>query len=247
MQKYHIIKHPLGPTWMFRRQAGTRSIRSKFSDRPEALRYARTWLRRAFEKDKEKRELCVHKANGMVDWIEKFPGEPLADTPELQAALDSSMTAMPGPDNFYTHLDAHLHALPPDHRLEVIPPTYPPISLDRIWKMGDREETVHGKKGHVWRIPDLCALLKDEPVYDMPLIFMDLSAHKFDIVEGGLFAFAQHMKHVMECDLDIPIILDEWGEVLDGRHRIVKALIEGHSTIKMQRVPIGTSPTYYKP
>lgn len=61
--------------------------------------------------------------------------------------------------------------------------------------------------------------------------------------EGGLIGFARHMKHVMEADLSYPIIIDEWGQPIDGRHRIVKALIEGHETIKAVRVPVGTHPT----
>lgn len=44
-----------------------------------------------------------------------------------------------------------------------------------------------------------------------------------------------HMKSVIKADLKYPIILDEDGELLDGRHRLMKALLEGKETIKAVR------------
>lgn len=44
-----------------------------------------------------------------------------------------------------------------------------------------------------------------------------------------------HMRQVQDANLDYPIILDEDGEVMDGRHRIMKALLTGAETIKAVR------------
>jgi len=44
-----------------------------------------------------------------------------------------------------------------------------------------------------------------------------------------------HMKAVNEADLDRPIILDEDGELMDGRHRLMKAMLTGATTIKVVR------------
>ena len=44
-----------------------------------------------------------------------------------------------------------------------------------------------------------------------------------------------HMKSVNNADLKYPIILDEDGEIMDGRHRIMKALLKGKKTIKAVR------------
>ncbi len=44
-----------------------------------------------------------------------------------------------------------------------------------------------------------------------------------------------HFKAVNDADLLFPIILDEDGELMDGRHRIMKVLLEGHKTIKAVR------------
>jgi hypothetical protein len=124
-------------------------------------------------------------------------------------------------------------------------PEYPTINILRIWDQKHREEEVVCENGRVWRVTDLHEAVKDEPVYQIPLAFIDLAAHKFDS-DGGLLAFAMHMRHVQECDADHPIIVDQWGKILDGRHRIVKALLEGRTTIGAKKVPDHTSPTYYK-
>jgi len=119
---------------------------------------------------------------------------------------------------------------------------YPVIAINRIWDAGERSERVNCRFGGQWRVSDLRDLVKNEPVFDLPLAHIDLGNHDFGVKEG-LIGFARHMKHVMEADLSFPIILDEWGMPLDGRHRLVKALIEGHETIKAVRVPAGSSPT----
>lgn len=93
-----------------------------------------------------------------------------------------------------------------------------------------------------WRVSELRELVKDQPVFHLPLAFMPLKEHEFEMTHG-LVSFARHMKHVMECDLAYPIIFDEYGTILDGRHRIVKSLIEGRDTIAAVRVPDGSRPT----
>ena len=41
---------------------------------------------------------------------------------------------------------------------------------------------------------------------------------------------------------DVPIVVDERGEVIDGRHRVAQAIAEGHSRI-MAYVPVQDPPT----
>ncbi len=40
----------------------------------------------------------------------------------------------------------------------------------------------------------------------------------------------------MEADLAYPIILDPYGRIMDGMHRVVKALTEGRKTILAYRL-----------
>lgn len=44
-----------------------------------------------------------------------------------------------------------------------------------------------------------------------------------------------HIKAVNAADLETPIILDEDGELMDGRHRLMKAMLLGKETIKAVR------------
>lgn len=45
----------------------------------------------------------------------------------------------------------------------------------------------------------------------------------------------EHMKLIEEADLAYPIILSATGAVMDGRHRVAKALLEGRERIEAVR------------
>jgi disulfide oxidoreductase YuzD len=53
--------------------------------------------------------------------------------------------------------------------------------------------------------------------------------------EANLRSFIEHVKLVNDANLEFPIILNEDGFVIDGRHRLSKAIIEGKKTIKSKR------------
>ncbi len=44
-----------------------------------------------------------------------------------------------------------------------------------------------------------------------------------------------HMRLIEECDLSYPIILGADGRVMDGMHRVAKALLEGRLEIEARR------------
>lgn len=92
--------------------------------------------------------------------------------------------------------------------------------------------------GALYSVARLVEMCKDEPVFDAPLQAFDLSAPIWQ--DYSIFDLAFHVKAVNEADLDFPIILDWNGSIADGRHRIIKALTLGHSTIKCVRM-------YWKP
>lgn len=93
----------------------------------------------------------------------------------------------------------------------------------------------HGNLYSVARLIDMC---KDLEPFDAPLQAFDLSAPVWQ--DYSIFDLAFHVKAVNEADLDYPIILDWNGSIADGRHRLIKALVLGHSTIKCVRM-------YWKP
>jgi len=55
-----------------------------------------------------------------------------------------------------------------------------------------------------------------------------------------------HMKAVNDADMECPIILDEDGDIMDGRHRIMKAILLGLPTIKAVRFEDNPNPCRVK-
>jgi hypothetical protein len=45
-----------------------------------------------------------------------------------------------------------------------------------------------------------------------------------------------HIQRIKDCDYNIPIIISWQGIIADGWHRIIKAIMDGKSTIKAIRM-----------
>ena len=54
----------------------------------------------------------------------------------------------------------------------------------------------------------------------------------------------EHAKLIAEVDTSHPIILGHAGRVIDGMHRIVRALLEGRTEIDAVRFPSLPKPDY---
>lgn len=91
---------------------------------------------------------------------------------------------------------------------------------------------------HHWDVARLIQLSADLPIFDAPLDCLNVWK-KYDV---SMREFVMHMKAVMNADLKYPIILDEDGEIMDGRHRIMKAMYLGLDTIKAVRFQENPSP-----
>jgi hypothetical protein len=50
-------------------------------------------------------------------------------------------------------------------------------------------------------------------------------------------AVVAHCKRILDADLGYPVILGPKGEVLDGVHRIAKAMLAGATTVRAVRLP----------
>ena len=75
-------------------------------------------------------------------------------------------------------------------------------------------------------------LAKDLEVFELPLKHLNIY-YVYDKLT--LREMVMHMKAVNAADLQYPIILDEDGEIMDGRHRVMKAIMKGRKTIKAVR------------
>ena len=85
---------------------------------------------------------------------------------------------------------------------------------------------------HCWSVPRLFELSRSLPVMEVPLNHLNLW---YTYEKLTLREMVMHMKAVNGADLDKPIILDEDGELMDGRHRLMRAMLNGDATIKVVR------------
>ena len=92
---------------------------------------------------------------------------------------------------------------------------------------------------NVWSVARLIELSKDLPVMEIPLDHLNVY-YTYD--KMTLRELAMHMKAVENADLDMPIIMDEDGDIMDGRHRVMKAMLTGAETIKAVRFDENPSP-----
>ena len=98
-----------------------------------------------------------------------------------------------------------------------------------------------GEQGLVaWDVDRLLELVRDQPVEQVPLSAVrELDAdYWFDHgYAPTVRAVVDHARAILDADLAFPIVLDPEGGVLDGMHRVGKALLQGLPTIAARRLP----------
>lgn len=92
---------------------------------------------------------------------------------------------------------------------------------------------------HSWSVAKLFELSRNLPVMELPINAVCV-AYSYERLM--LREMVMHMKAVQDADLDMPIILDEDGELMDGRHRLMKAMLTGAETIKAVRFDENPTP-----
>lgn len=101
----------------------------------------------------------------------------------------------------------------------------------------DAQESRLGR--YIWSVPRLIELTRGLPVLRIPLQHLNVY-YTYDSMT--LRQMAGHIQAVKDADLSYPIILDEDGDVMDGRHRITKALLKGKKHILAVRFEVNPSP-----
>ena len=108
--------------------------------------------------------------------------------------------------------------------------TYLPVKIEAM--------PVHKNKfrdgSQCWAVTNLIEQAKGLPVFDLPLCCINVAAKVWEPVEipRGL---AEHMMRVLAVDTEAPVILDEDGFIMDGWHRVARALLDGKATIPAVR------------
>lgn len=89
-----------------------------------------------------------------------------------------------------------------------------------------------------WNVHRLIALAEPLPVDAVPLSAireLDEDYWSFDGVPLTCRQIAEHMQLISEADLRFPILLSSDGRVMDGMHRVAKALIEKRQGLPAKR------------
>lgn len=106
----------------------------------------------------------------------------------------------------------------------------------------------HIFEGKVWLVTNLISLAATLPSFEKPIREMRavLFNSKFPGAESWSHAeLAYHYSVAMQADMNYPIVLGEDGRIMDGHHRLLKALIEKRSTIKVVQFVIDPTPDKY--
>lgn len=98
-------------------------------------------------------------------------------------------------------------------------------------------ESEYHRGNKVWKARTLYEFAENKkyPVMDMPLWCINLSDENV-FTTTPLKTFIFQCKRVINCSLEYPIILDDYGQIADGYHRLCKAILEGRETIKAIRL-----------
>ena len=103
-----------------------------------------------------------------------------------------------------------------------------------------------GSDTHVWDVNRLLRVHADLPTEQLALADVAelQQAYWYADSHPSTLELIEHMRLVAAADLAYPILIDAEGGLMDGMHRIVKAVLAGHSHIAAQRLPHTSAPDY---
>ena len=100
----------------------------------------------------------------------------------------------------------------------------------------------------IWDVHRLVQLSRAFPIIEMPINSISELNQRFWFDKSdqtpSCKEIAVHAKLIEETDLKHPIILSEDGRVMDGMHRVCKAWMAGHKTIKAVRFETNPEPDH---
>lgn len=107
----------------------------------------------------------------------------------------------------------------------------------------------HSERGVLaWEIRRLIALSKQLPVREIELCqITELDQdhwYRHGNVAPSCRSVVEHCSLIVNADLSYPIILDQSGRVMDGMHRVCKALMQGASKIAVVQFESDPEPDY---
>ena len=99
-----------------------------------------------------------------------------------------------------------------------------------------------------WDVDRLIRLSTDLPVVEVPIeAIRELDTPYWSFPGGGPSTVNEvitHMRLVQDVDPAYPVILGTDGRVMDGMHRIARAVLEGRTTIRAVRFAVHPEPDF---
>ena len=108
--------------------------------------------------------------------------------------------------------------------------SYPTKPVDE-WNYMDG--TYSTGDGSQWSVARLIKLAEDFPVYEVPVFTFPTYNWPWED-EQTLDTFISHVNRVQSSDLDVPILISPSGGIIDGTHRLCKAVLEKRETVKVK-------------
>lgn len=119
---------------------------------------------------------------------------------------------------------------------------YPTVKIDGCFV----EENRYTEGDRVWVVTNLIARSKDLQPFDLPMAAIYSGSNVWTPV-GSAYGIAHHVRRALDVDTSHPVILDQEGFIMDGWHRVLRALIDGKPTIKAVRFTETPPHDYLKP
>ncbi len=98
-----------------------------------------------------------------------------------------------------------------------------------------------------WDVDRLIAMSADLPVVKIPLSALTELDTAYWFKDGQsptVRSVVEHARLMQAADLSFPVILAAEGRVMDGMHRIAKALLLGLATVDAVQFPVTPDPDY---
>ena len=107
---------------------------------------------------------------------------------------------------------------------------YPALKIDGCFVA----DNTYREGDKVWIVTNLIACAKDLVPFDLPLAAI-YSGSEVWTPAGSAYGIAHHVRRALDVNTEYPIILCQQGFIMDGWHSVLRALIDGKTTIKAVR------------
>lgn len=106
-----------------------------------------------------------------------------------------------------------------------------------------------GSEGlYAWNVAGLIRAARDLAVVDVPLTAIteiDTAYWAMDHDRLTVRDIAEHARLIGAADISVPVLLCAEGRVMDGMHRVARALLEGRKSVPARRFDVTPPADFY--